>query len=121
MNHESRLSKPLCERLWDKVAGPWSPGVAWDDCWEFQADWRSRYGYGRIAKPGRSAGGLQAHVVAFEQFFGQLAAGDILRHACSNTCCCNPFHLVPGSYAENNWDRFHPDEVWARAPMAAYA
>lgn len=117
----TRPQRPLHERLWDKIDGPWTPGVSWDDCWMFNHGWRSRFGYGRIAKPGRSAGGLQAHIVAFEQFFGTLAPEHVLRHACGTPLCCNPYHLVPGTVAENNWDTWHPDEVWELAPMAAYA
>jgi hypothetical protein len=111
------LSDALYERLWDNIDGPWTDGVEWDDCWLWRGAWRSRYGYGRIAKPGHSAGSIQAHRLAFEQLFGPIAEGHIACHACANPRCCNPFHIVPGTYSMNNTHYEDIEVMWLRTPL----
>lgn len=108
--------RPLAERLWDFIDGPWVDGVEWADCWLFTGSWRSRYGYGRIKLPGlhRSA---QAHVLAFEQVFGRLAPGHEARHACDVPLCCNPFHIAPGTHAANERDKWDKAFAWASTPL----
>lgn len=108
---------PILERVWDKIDGPWVDGVEWDDCWLYTGGWRSRQGYGRISAPGRSGRSLQAHIVVFEQFFGRLAPGHIIRHACDVRLCCNPFHHAPGSHAENHRDMWDKAFAWACTPL----
>jgi len=113
--HPTWLSGPLYERLWDRVNGPWVEGVEWDDCWLFTGAWRSRYGYGRIrATNGRPA---QIHVIVFEQFWGKLAPEHILRHACDVPLCCNPWHLAPGTIAQNHRDMWDKEYAWACTPL----
>src|SRR2546429_9849275 len=94
--------RPLPERLWAKIAGPWNdPTVAVDDCWLWTGGWRSRYGYGRIRAGRRGSRALQAHVVAFEIVVDPVPAGQWLRHRCDVPGCCNPWHLQLGTAAEN--------------------
>ncbi|MGH8304503.1 MAG: HNH endonuclease [Steroidobacteraceae bacterium] len=113
--------RPLCERLWDAIAGPWVEGIEWDDCWFFTNSWRSLHGYGRIAtdevRLGRKRRSIQAHTAAFTQLFGPLAPGHYIRHACGRVLCCNPFHLAPGTHLDNARDKWDPEFAWACTPL----
>lgn len=99
-------SPTLYERLWDRVAGPWTPGVTVDDCWLFQGAWRSRFGYGRLRERGHNGRQLVAHRVVYEQFFDWLAPHEMALHSCDVPSCCNPYHLRAGTAAENRQDQF---------------
>lgn len=113
--HQNQYGCPtLEEKLWDQIDGPWVEGVEWYDCWFFTGAWRSRYGYGRVRQNGRSR---QAHVVAFETFFGKLAPGHEARHACDMRLCCNPFHIAPGTHLENERDKWDKEFAWASTPL----
>jgi hypothetical protein len=74
------------------------------DCWLFAGRWRSRFGYGRIREGRRGSRRLQVHALVFEIVRGPVPAGKWLRHTCDRPICCNPWHLVPGSAADNYHD-----------------
>jgi hypothetical protein len=95
------LRRQLRERLFEKVELRDR-----DECWEFRAAWRSRYGYGRLRAPGWNGRPLQAHVAMYELMVGPVPAGHWLRHDCDNPLCCNPAHLRPGTAADNRRDQF---------------
>jgi hypothetical protein len=96
----------LYERLWDRIDGPWNPGVGVDDCWLWLGAWRSRFGYGRLRERGHNGRQLVAHRVVYEQFWDWLAPHEMARHKCDVPSCCNPFHLEAGSAADNAADRY---------------
>jgi hypothetical protein len=102
-------------RLFDKIefAGA-------DDCWRYTADWRSRFGYGRVREGGQDGRCLQAHVVMYEALVGPVPEGMWLRHTCDTPTCCNPRHLVPGTAADNRQDQYdhgaYSAQRWRPAP-----
>jgi Autographiviridae endonuclease len=52
-------------------------------------------------------GGYQrttAHRVAWELTYGPIPEGQIVRHSCDNPRCCNPAHLLTGTYQDNTDD-----------------
>lgn len=71
------------------------------ECWEWQGH-RDKDGYGRLRFRYKEYG---AHRAAYELEFGAIPNGLIVLHTCDNPCCCNPNHLVLGTYHANAVDR----------------
>ena len=69
-------------------------------CWPWQKATRLS-GYGSIQWKGRMT---TAHRVAFELAKGEIEAGLIIRHTCDNPICCNPSHLLSGTFKDNAQD-----------------
>lgn len=70
-----------------------------DSCWPWTGITEP---YGRVKIRGKL---YLAHRVAFALVHGLEAAVDALvRHSCDNPPCCNPAHLLSGSYADNTAD-----------------
>lgn len=84
----------LAERLWGRVE------VTDELCWEWQGYRRNNYGQISI---GRILYGTHrlAWVIANDS---GIPPGQVVRHACDNPPCCNPDHLLLGSYADNAAD-----------------
>src|SRR5690606_39182239 len=61
-------------------------------------------GYGRVwVETERGRKKWLYHRVLFEQVYGYRPP--VVMHACDNTRCIEPAHLVPGDWAKNNADR----------------
>lgn len=125
------MSKPtFSQRFWNRVAvGPW------EECWEWKAAMAGAHGRnprGAIKKNGKM---FQAHRIAYEERFGPIPGGLLVRHKCDNGLCCNPEHLETGTHQDNcddmwrrgrqgvvraknccrgdrHWTRLHPDRVF---------
>lgn len=61
-------------------------------------------GYGRIQEAGRGSKNLYTHVVSYQLNHGEIPEGLIVRHTCDNPPCCNPDHLILGTYRDNASD-----------------
>ena len=83
-------------RFWSKI----NPAPT-DCCWEWL---RGKFedGYGKFYYEGRNHG---AHRVAYLLTKGKIDDGLIVRHTCDNPSCCNPNHLILGTYQDNINDK----------------
>lgn len=91
----------------EKLAAYAPPGLP-DECWEWTRG--KKNGYGQMNIGGGSGNNRGAHVVAWELANGQSSPdGLVVRHACDNPPCCNPEHLVIGTYAQNRADSVERD------------
>lgn len=59
-------------------------------------------GYHTIVVDGEAYG---VHRFVYEQMFGEIPEGLIVRHLCGNPHCCNPEHLALGTDGDNARDR----------------
>ncbi len=90
---------PAPERFWRKVdtsAGP-------DACWNWTGG-RKRRGYGNFCVVRATNTFVNTHRYAYEQTYGPIPAGLVVRHKCDNPPCCNPAHLELGTPADNRRD-----------------
>jgi hypothetical protein len=87
-------------RFWSKV----SVVKADTKCWEWQGSVNaSGYGSFRVPQFGRVT--LEAHRVSYLICNGDFPPdGQVVRHTCDNPICVNPFHLEPGTKADNARD-----------------
>ena len=94
---DQRLRDEVEAIFWSKVKklGP-------DDCWIYQrprtpnADTHVRLTIKQNL--------FSAHVMAWALENGPVPSGLIVRHACDNPPCCNPAHLLIGTYSDNVQD-----------------
>lgn len=92
-----RRPRPWKNQFLSKVGLPNENGC---QLWLASVD---RKGYGQFRTGGRT---LKAHRVSYELFVGPIPEGKLLRHTCDTPACVAPNHLVPGSNAENQRDRW---------------
>lgn len=73
-----------------------------NDCWECTSHARNAHGYAVVSRGGK----LQyAHRLTYQDKFGPIPEGLVLRHTCDNSKCINPDHLITGTQLENIQDR----------------
>ena len=74
-----------------------------NQCWDWLGS-VNKWGYGRP----RFMGELQyAHRLALKFAFPHLQTdGKVVMHICDNPRCCNPKHLLVGSHADNQADKY---------------
>lgn len=65
-------------------------------------------GYGYVKVDGKLP---RVHRVMYEICIGAVPAGMLVRHTCDNRKCCNPEHLILGTIADNNRDRFQRNPI----------
>lgn len=93
------------ERIMKKVdkRGP-------DECWPWTGKIYKGEVYPRVyAGPGLRP--VRPHEVLVER-----GEGRVVRHTCSNKMCCNPAHLIRGTYSENIRDAYRVGERTGRGP-----
>lgn len=62
------------------------------------------YGYRRITNKGVN---VYIHRFVYEQMFGQIPEGLLIRHKCDNPACINPEHLETGTQTDNMHDMYN--------------
>lgn len=83
-------------RFWSNVeTGPT------DACWPWRGG-MANTGYGCFSLYGKP---LIASRVAYQLCHGPIPEGLLIRHACDNPPCCNPWHLSTGTHLDNAKDR----------------
>ena len=87
------VSRPLQERLWEKVGVPDSY-----NCWPWLGA-KNNKGYGVVYNADRSY--CMAHRVAYEIVLGPIPDGLYPDHLCRNRSCVNPWHIEPVTNREN--------------------
>ena len=70
------------------------------NCWEWNRSVNSA-GYGQLMEKSKY---WLAHRYSYEAFVGDIPDGEIVRHMCYNTKCCNPDHLKTGTQKDNYHD-----------------
>jgi hypothetical protein len=73
-----------------------------NECWLWLRP-LNKWGYGRYRVGNFQA---MAHRVAYELTTGKNIDGYVAMHICDNPSCCNPNHLVLGTHADNQADKY---------------
>lgn len=73
-----------------------------DECWPW-IGYRTNDGdgYGQVMLNGVR---MQVSVATYLHFNGPIPAGEVVRHTCDYPPCCNPTHLITGTYEDNSRD-----------------
>ncbi len=96
------------DRLWAKVN--FLPGMK--ACWEWAASKNpDGYGHFQVFRRGKWRS-LRAHRIAYEQSYGEIPAGLIVRHRCDNPRCVRPDHLELGTTKDNVRDLYERGTPW---------
>ena len=61
------------------------------------------FGYTRLKRNGKHT---RLHRYVYEQRYGEIPSGMIIRHICDNPSCCNIKHLIIGTKKDNVDDMF---------------
>lgn len=75
-----------------------------DGCWLWTGSTNKGYGVQTVRHAGKKHF-VPAHQVALHLSGRTLEPGQVTRHLCGHTLCCNPEHLQPGTQLENVRDR----------------
>lgn len=63
---------------------------------------KSKDGHCQMQRDGKS---IYVHRYIYEQCFGEIPDGYVIRHTCDNASCINPEHLILGTHQDNVRDR----------------
>jgi hypothetical protein len=73
--------------------------VSENGCWHWQGRWKAGYGSFEL-----DTVRYYAHRASYAAFNGPLEIGELVRHECDDTLCCNPAHLLKGDDKDNTAD-----------------
>ncbi len=80
--------------------------VEWEvdekNCWNCTSHAPDTSGYPRASRNGKM---VRLYREAYEQNFGPVPSGEVVRHTCDNNRCINPAHLTAGTQLQNVQDR----------------
>jgi hypothetical protein len=89
------------------------------ECWEWTGT-RMPAGYGKLSLGGEFVYAHRlAYAIAHQVSHRDIPAGIVVRHRCDNPPCCNPSHLVLGTYADNTRDMVERGRSTARGSHCA--
>lgn len=82
-----------------------------DGCWVYSGC-TNQNGYGRFSYKIKSGGKYKVvtvgvHKFVYRYFIGPVGEYELLRHTCNKRDCCNPAHLLTGSFLDNVKDRMN--------------
>lgn len=89
---------------WSRKSIPVDFVVTENGCFNCTSHKPGKRGYPRTYR------GLVYRVV-FEQMFGEVPKGQLVRHTCDNTMCINPEHLILGTPKDNLMDAFERNRM----------
>lgn len=92
-----KLTDKDIARFWKKVDRKGD-----NECWPWTAS-TTAFGYGQFGAQGKVLG---AHRISFYLLYRRWP--QVGRHTCDNPICCNPYHVIDGSQADNVTD------IWQR-------
>lgn len=75
-----------------------------NQCWPWTGWFFARNPYGGFTYGGKT---YRAHRLAYTLTNGPVPSDKVVLHTCDNPACCNPAHLVVGTYRENTQDMLH--------------
>ena len=84
--------------FWQKVDKSAGAGK----CWPWTGS-RTSWHYGHFNS--KTIGEGMAHRIAWELLNGRVTGGRIVMHTCDNPPCCNPEHLILGTWKDNAQDK----------------
>lgn len=99
--HRVYLSRPHTldteglQKFWSKITKPSGENGCW--YWGKQ----NSFSYGGFNYGGRA---YNVHRLTYELIIGPIPYGKVLRHQCPHKWCCNPAHVLVGTFSENIQD-----------------
>lgn len=71
-------------------------------CWICTSHRRGSEGYFHVVRDHKR---IHIHRLFYQECFGAIPVGMVIRHKCDNNSCINPEHLELGTYKENAHDK----------------
>lgn len=85
------------------------------ECWPWRTSISGRYPAISVkCSDGRWRSRSAPKIVLEHKLGRPLQRGELTRHTCDNTVCCNPGHLIPGTSADNSRDMIERNRTQRR-------